>query len=97
MMSPRSFRISAAEEMWDARYASVMVFEPVAPEFEAWPWSNSARQCAAGSGFSPNEKRAITMFEHARNSNLCMTVLRWKIEGMLFLIGAMTWELAALA
>ena len=53
---------TAAADIWDARYASVMVFEPVAPQFEAQAMQQFRTAVANRQHFSPNDKRAITMF-----------------------------------
>jgi len=50
---------TTAGDLWDARYASVMLFEPVSPILKPTPCSSSAppRQ---RQHFSPSDKRAIT-------------------------------------
>lgn len=53
---------SAAGDVWNTRYASVIVFEPVAPQFEA-PAMVQVRAAIAGrQHYSATDKRAITMF-----------------------------------
>ena len=52
----------AAADIWDARYASVMIFEPVAPEFEALAMQQFRDAIANRQHFSAKDKRAITMF-----------------------------------
>jgi putative ABC transport system permease protein len=53
---------SAASDMWDTRYASVLVFAPVAPRFER----DAKRQVMEAVGkrqrFSPTDERAIKMY-----------------------------------
>src|ERR1700680_1647834 len=51
---------STAGDLWNARYASVMLFEPVAPNFEADAMKTFRRAIANRQRFSPNDKRAIT-------------------------------------
>jgi putative ABC transport system permease protein len=80
---------SAAADLWDARYASVMVFEPVAPQFEAPAMLQFRTAIANRQHFSPNDKRAITMFGREEFKPVYEGITLG-IEGLLFLIGAMT-------
>ena len=80
---------TAAADMWDARYASVMVFEPVAPEFEAPAMAQFRTAIANRQHFSPTDKRAITMFGRQEFKPIYEGITLG-IEGLLFLIGAMT-------
>ena len=80
---------SAAADLWDARYASVMVFEPVAPQFEAPAMLQFRTAIANRQHFSPNDKRAITMFGREEFKPVYEGITL-EIEGLLFLIGAMT-------
>ena len=80
---------TAAADMWDARYASVMLFEPIAPAFEAQAMQQFRTVIASRQRFSPNDKRAITMFgrEEFRPIYDGITL---GIEVLLFFIGALT-------
>ena len=80
---------TAASDLWDARYASVMVFEPVAPEFEAQAMQQFRTAVANRQRFSPNDKRAITMYGRQEFKPI-YDGITLGIEGLLFLIGAMT-------
>jgi putative ABC transport system permease protein len=80
---------TAASEIWDARYASVMVFEPVAPEFEAQAMQQFRTAVANRQHFSPNDKRAITIYGRQEFKPI-YDGITLGIEGLLFLIGAMT-------
>ena len=80
---------TAAGDIWDARYASVMVFEPVAPQFEALAMQQFRTAVANRQHFSPNDKRAITMFGRQEFKPI-YDGITLGIEGLLFLIGAMT-------
>ena len=80
---------TAAADIWDARYASVMIFEPVAPEFEAQAMQQFRTAVANRQHFSPNDKRAITMFGRQEFKPI-YDGITLGIEGLLFLIGAMT-------
>lgn len=53
---------SAAGDLWDTRYASVLVFTPVAPQFEAHAMAQVRAAVARRQGFSPTDQRAIQMF-----------------------------------
>jgi putative ABC transport system permease protein len=79
----------AAADIWDARYASVMVFEPVAPEFEAQAMQQFRDAVANRQHFSGKDKRAITMFGRQEFKPIYEGITLG-IEGLLFLIGSMT-------
>src|SRR5215469_7528894 len=53
---------SAAGDLWDTKYSSVMVWEPVAPGFEKPAMDQFRAAIASRQRFSPTDKRAITMF-----------------------------------
>jgi putative ABC transport system permease protein len=53
---------TSAGDLWDTRYASVMVFEPVAPEFEKKAEAQVLAAVAERQRFSPTDKKAIMMF-----------------------------------
>jgi putative ABC transport system permease protein len=53
---------TAAGDLWNTRYASVIVFEPVAPQFEAAAEAQVLATIAKRQRFSPTDKRAIQMF-----------------------------------
>jgi putative ABC transport system permease protein len=80
---------TAAGDIWDTRYASVMVFEPVAPQFEAQAIQQFRTAVANRQRFSPNDKRAITIFGRQEFKPI-YDGITLGIEGLLFLIGAMT-------
>jgi putative ABC transport system permease protein len=79
----------AAADMWDARYASVMVMEPVAPQFEPQAMAQFRTAVANRQHFSPNDKRAITMFGRMEFKPV-YDGITLGIEGLLFMIGSMT-------
>src|SRR5499427_3659239 len=80
---------TAAADLWDARYASVMVFEPVAPTFEAAAMKQVREAVANRQHFSANDKRAITMFGREEFKPV-MEGITLGVEALLFMIGAMT-------
>ncbi len=53
---------SAAGDLWDTRYASVLVFEPIAPRFEKEAMQQVRAEVAKRQRFSPTDERAIMMF-----------------------------------
>ena len=53
---------STAGDIWDTRYAAVLVFEPIAPQFEKASMAQVRAAVAKRQGFSPTDERAITMF-----------------------------------
>jgi len=79
----------AAADIWDARYASVMIFEPVAPQFEAQAMQQFRDAVANRQHFSAKDKRAITMFGRQEFKPI-YDGITLGIEGLLFLIGSMT-------
>ncbi|HEY1481812.1 MAG TPA: ABC transporter permease [Candidatus Acidoferrum sp.] len=79
----------SASDLWDARYASVMIFEPVAPEFEPAAMTQMRTAVANRQHFSAGDKRAITMFGRQEFKPIYEGITLG-IEGLLFLIGAMT-------
>jgi putative ABC transport system permease protein len=53
---------SAAGDLWNTRYAAVLVFEPIAPQFEAKAEAQVLAAIAERQQFSPTDKKAIQMF-----------------------------------
>ena len=80
---------STAGELWDARYASVMIFDPIAPQFEAAAMQQFRTAIANRQRFSPNDKRAITMFGREEFKPI-MEGITIGIEALLFFVGSMT-------
>jgi putative ABC transport system permease protein len=80
---------TAAGDLWDARYASVMLFEPVAPTFEPAAMQQVRAAVAGRQRFSASDKRAITMFGRQEFKPI-YDGITIGIEVLLFLIGAMT-------
>ena len=80
---------TAAGDMWDTKYSSVMIFEPIAPSFEAAAMQQFRAAIASRQRFSANDKRAITMFGREEFKPI-MEGITIGIEALLFFIGAMT-------
>lgn len=53
---------TTAGDLWNTRYASVLVFEPVAPRFEKEAMQQVRATVAKRQRFSPTDERAIMMF-----------------------------------
>jgi putative ABC transport system permease protein len=53
---------SAANDLWNAKYGSVLVFEPIAPQFEQRAEAQVLAAIATRQQFSPTDKKAIQMF-----------------------------------
>jgi putative ABC transport system permease protein len=53
---------SAASDIWNTRYAAVMVFAPIAPQFEKKAMAQVLAAVATRQQFSPTDPKAIQMF-----------------------------------
>lgn len=53
---------SAAGDLWDTKYGSVLVFEPIAPQFEKAAMAQVREVVATRQQFSPTDEKAIQMF-----------------------------------
>src|SRR5262249_29988411 len=53
---------SAAGDLWNTRYGAVMVFSPIAPQFEKKAMSQVLAAVATRQQFSPTDPKAIQMF-----------------------------------
>ncbi len=53
---------SAASELWNTRYAAVMLFEPIAPQFEKKAMAQVLAAVAERQQFSPTDPKAFQMF-----------------------------------
>ena len=80
---------TSASDLWDTKYASVLVWDPIAPGFEAAAMTQFRTAIANRQHFSPSDKRAITMFGREEFKPI-MEGITIGIEALLFLIGAMT-------
>jgi len=80
---------TAAGDLWDTKYSSVMIFEPVAPNFEAPAMQQFRDAIANRQHFSPHDKRAITMFGREEFKPIYEGITLG-IEALLFFVGALT-------
>src|SRR2546421_2050218 len=53
---------STAGDLWNTRYAAVLVFEPIAPQFEKRAMAQVLAAVATRQQFSPTDPKAIQMF-----------------------------------
>jgi putative ABC transport system permease protein len=53
---------SAAGDLWDTRYAQVIVFQPIAPQFEKRAMAQVLAAVASRQQFSPTDPKAFQMF-----------------------------------
>ncbi len=80
---------SAAGDLWNTRYPQVLIFEPVAPQFEKKAEAQVLAAIATRQGFSPTDKKAIQMFgrEEFRPVIDGLTI---GLQVLLLFIGALT-------
>ncbi len=80
---------TAAGDLWNTRYSSVIVFAPVAPSLESLAMDQVRAAIAKRQRFSPTDKRAITMFgrEEFRPIIDGITI---GLEALLLFIGVLT-------
>ena len=80
---------STAGDLWDTRYASVLVYEPIAPRFEKLSMEQVRAAIAKRQRFSPTDERAIMMFgrEHFRPIIDGITI---GFEALFTFVGALT-------
>ncbi|HEY1948433.1 MAG TPA: FtsX-like permease family protein, partial [Bryobacteraceae bacterium] len=53
---------STAGDLWNTRYAAVMLFQPIAPQFEKKAMAQVLAAVATRQGFSPTDPKAFQMF-----------------------------------
>jgi putative ABC transport system permease protein len=80
---------SSAGDLWNTRYASVMLFEPVAPQFEDQASAQVRAAVADRQGFSSTDKRAIQMYGRAQAKPI-IDGITIGLQVLLVFIGALT-------
>jgi putative ABC transport system permease protein len=80
---------STAGDMWNTRYASVMVFVPMAPRLEKQAMDQFRAAIAKRQRFSPTDKRAIQMFGREEFRPI-IDGLTIGLQVLLIFIGALT-------
>lgn len=53
---------TAAADVWDTRYANVLIFAPISPQFEQAAIAQARAALAKRQNFLPTDKRAVQMF-----------------------------------
>ncbi|PYV18890.1 MAG: hypothetical protein DMG21_03485 [Acidobacteria bacterium] len=80
---------SAAADLWNTRYASVIVFEAIAPRFEPQAMDQVRAAIAKRQRFLPTDKRAIQMFGRQEFKPV-IDGITIGLEVLLAFIGALT-------
>jgi putative ABC transport system permease protein len=80
---------SVAGEIWNARYPQVLIFEPVAPQFEKKAEAQVLAAVAGRQQFSPTDKKAIQMFGREEFRPI-IDGLTIGLQVLLLFIGALT-------
>ena len=80
---------AAAGELWNTRYPQVLIFEPVAPQFEKKAETQVLAAIATRQGFSPTDKKAIQMFGREEFRPI-IDGLTIGLQVLLLFIGALT-------
>src|SRR5712675_3695124 len=80
---------STAGDLWNTRYAAVMVFEPIAPQFEKKAMAQVLAAVATRQGFSPTDPKAFQMFGRDEFRPV-IDVLTIGLQVLLAFIGTLT-------
>jgi putative ABC transport system permease protein len=80
---------SAAGDLWNTRYGSVMVFSPIAPQFEKKAMSQVLTAIATRQQFSPTDPKAIQMFGRDEFRPV-IDAITIGLEVLLTFVGALT-------
>lgn len=80
---------TAAGDLWNARYASVLVFAPVAPQFERQAMGQVRAAVAQRQRFSATDERAIIMFGRQQFRPIIDSITIG-LQILLLFIGALT-------
>jgi putative ABC transport system permease protein len=80
---------SAAGDLWNTKYPQVMVFEPIAPQFEKKAMAQVLAAVATRQQFSPTDKKAIQMFGRDEFRPV-IDAITIGLEVLLTFVGALT-------
>jgi putative ABC transport system permease protein len=80
---------SAAGDLWNTRYAAVMVFAPIAPQFEKKAMAQVLAAIATRQQFSPTDKKAFQMFGRDEFRPV-IDAITIGLEVLLTFVGALT-------
>ncbi len=80
---------SAAGDLWNTRYAAVLVFAPIAPQFEKKAMAQVLAAIATRQQFSPTDKKAFQMFGRDEFRPV-IDAITIGLEVLLAFVGALT-------
>jgi len=80
---------SAAGDLWNTKYPQVMVFEPIAPQFEKKAMAQVLAAVATRQQFSPTDKKAIQMYGRDEFRPV-IDAITIGLEVLLTFVGALT-------
>src|SRR5579864_7676523 len=80
---------STAGDLWNTRYAAVLLFEPIAPQFEKKAMAQVLAAIATRQGFSPTDKKAFQMFGRDEFRPV-IDAITIGLEVLLTFVGALT-------
>ncbi|HVI07953.1 MAG TPA: ABC transporter permease [Candidatus Binatia bacterium] len=80
---------STAGDLWNTRYAAVLVFEPIAPQFEKKAMAQVLAALATRQNFSPTDPKALQMFGRDEFRPV-IDALTIGLQVLLTFIGALT-------
>ena len=80
---------STAGDLWDTRYAAVLVFAPIAPQFEKRAMAQVLAAVAARQQFSPTDPKAFQMFGRDEFRPV-IDAITIGLEVLLTFVGALT-------
>ncbi len=80
---------SAAGDLWNTRYAAVLVFAPIAPQFEKKAMAQVLAAIASRQQFSPTDKKAFQMFGRDEFRPV-IDAITIGLEVLLTFVGALT-------
>jgi putative ABC transport system permease protein len=80
---------TAAGDMWNTRYANVIVFAPVAPQFESRAKAQVLATLAKRQRFSPTDERALLMYGREQFRPI-IEIIGTGLQVLLLFIGTLT-------
>jgi len=80
---------STAGDLWNTRYAAVLLFEPIAPQFEKKAMAQVLATIATRQQFSPTDKKAFQMFGRDEFRPV-IDAITIGLEVLLTFVGALT-------
>jgi putative ABC transport system permease protein len=80
---------STAGDLWNTRYAAVLIFEPIAPQFEKKAMEQVLAAIATRQQFSPTDKKAFQMFGRDEFRPV-IDAITIGLEVLLTFVGALT-------